>query len=273
MRVLLDLLDATHDAAARASGSPPFPYVVCSTPRSGSGLLCRRLAAAGAGVPVEYFNPLHRDALTERWGCGRALREYLGALLARRTSASGVFGVKLHWSQLIALRAEALGVQDGEPGYAVDAGFLRALLPGVRFVRIVRLDVDRQAVSLWFSLATGVWSAAAHDDDAPAPRAEVPYRFEGIDRCRRLIENAELHWDRFLRANGIEAPVVTYEQLVADPAGTAAAVAGALLPPGAPTLRRALPSSRRLADARSEAFVARFRVERRDRALPDPLAS
>jgi len=46
---------------------PPLPdvtYAVCSTPRSGSGRLCRGLAETGlAGIPAEYFNVNQRSPL------------------------------------------------------------------------------------------------------------------------------------------------------------------------------------------------------------------
>jgi LPS sulfotransferase NodH len=106
-----------------------------------------------------------------------------------------VLGVKLHWDQLERLRAEALGLPGGEPEYRFPIAFLAQLLPGATYVRIVRLDIDRQAVSLWFAAAGGTWSVAA-GDTADTGRDTVGYDFDAIDRCRRTIENAELHWDR-----------------------------------------------------------------------------
>src|SRR3954466_12579190 len=85
-------------------GSAPertVTYVVCSTPRSGSGLLCRALAGTGvAGTPIEYFNGWRRPMLAGGWGCGTSLAAYAEALQDRRTDTAGVFGTKLHWGQL-----------------------------------------------------------------------------------------------------------------------------------------------------------------------------
>ena len=56
---------------------PRAPYLVCSTPRSGSSLLCDALALTGRmGAPIEYFNPDHRRALSERWGISPQLASY-----------------------------------------------------------------------------------------------------------------------------------------------------------------------------------------------------
>ena len=181
-----------------------------------------------------------------------------------------MLGVKLHWDELVNLRAEALGIAATEPGYRLSAAFAERLFPGAVYVRTVRLDVDRQAVSLWFALVGGTWSIAAGEGPDGA-RDRVPYDFAGIDRCRRLIENAELHWDRFLRHNGIEPLVVVYEELAAAYGDGV----GRVLDTVAPERERhaAEPATRRLSDDRTERFVARFTEDRARVGLPDPLAA
>jgi LPS sulfotransferase NodH len=270
MEVLQDLIGTDRDTVPRREPVPPTrAYLVASTPRSGSGLLCRGLAAApGAGSPLEYFNPVHRELLTGRWGTRDGLAGYVRDLYARRTTPAGVFAAKLHWDQLAALRAEALGLPAAEPEYALDGGFLERLFPGARFVRTIRLDVDRQAISLWFALHTGTWSLAA--GGVPAGREAVPYDYEGIEGCRRWIESAEVHWDRFLRHNRIEPLVVVYEELVAAYEPTLERVLRAVAP-GARHAPRD-PATRRLGDEHSERMVERLLAERRRRGLPDPLA-
>jgi len=262
--VLHDLTGPDRDTTPpwEPSGAPPgLSYVVSSTGRSGSGLLCRALAALGQlGAPMEYFNPIHREILTGRWECDADLASYVRALHARRTSREGVFGTKLHWNQLVSLRAEALGADAREPGFAFSADFLEQILPAARYVRIVRLDIDRQAVSLWLALRTGRWSEATSEAAPAVPGDEEPaYDFEGIAACRRTIENGEAHWDRFLRAAGIEPLVVVYENLVSDYEETVRRVASDLTPGLiAPTTPIAQPVTRALADARSEEHHRRF---------------
>jgi LPS sulfotransferase NodH len=274
VRVLLDLVGPELDAEPpREPVRPARPYLICSTPRSGSGLLCRALARVpGAGAPLEYFNPLHRGLLTERWRCGPALDGYVRALYAHRTTPEGVFGTKLHWDQLVNVRAEALGIAPVEPGYELAGEFLQRLFGTATYVRIIRRDVDRQAVSLWFALVTGTWSVAAGEapDDG---RAQVPYSYEGIDRCRRLIENADVHWDRLLRGNGIEPVVVVYEELDAEYVGTVARVLAAVAPGAAGAPVAADPPTRRLGDEHTERLLERFMLERQSRGLPDPLGA
>jgi trehalose 2-sulfotransferase len=232
---------------------PTVTYVVCATPRSGSGLLCRGLAATGlGGVPAEYFNPRQREPLARRWGCGSDAAAYAAALRMRRTGANGVFGSKLHWPQHEALQRETR-----------DPEALRSLLPGARIVRITRRDLDAQAVSLWSALYTGAWSERA---GAPSARTRtVPYDYAGIERGRRQIVAGEEGWREFLAARGVPALEVVYEDLCADHAGTIRrALAGIL--PGVPVELVPEPDSRRQRDERSLELQERFVRERRSRA-------
>jgi len=272
MRTVGDLMDPARDLEPPLDPAVrPRAYVVCSTPRSGSGLLCRGLAAARvAGTPHEYFNPVHRRLLAERWGCGVDLRDYAAACLRRRSTAAGVFGCKLHWDHLVALRAEALGLRACEPGYDISASVLHELIGEPLYIRIVRRDVDLQAVSLWFAFWTASWSMAPGDRGDEPARAGVPYSAEGIERCRRMIENADVHWDRFLRFNAIRPVEVVYEDLAADFCGEIARVLGSVVPE-ASGVRVGEPSSRRMGDSRSAEFVARLRSDRERDGLPDPL--
>jgi trehalose 2-sulfotransferase len=155
---------------------PATVYVVCSTPRSGSGLLCRGLAATGlAGTPAEYFNSNQRAPLSARWRAGEDLCAYVRALRAHRTSPAGVLGVKIHSDQL-----EHLSCELGEP----DPGeLLPRLFPDALYVHLEREDVDRQAVSLWSALQTGIWSEQA--SMPPGVPADVPYSFEEHRRVPR----------------------------------------------------------------------------------------
>jgi dTDP-4-amino-4,6-dideoxygalactose transaminase/LPS sulfotransferase NodH len=177
-----------------------------------------------------------------------------------------VFGAKLHWEQFVGLRAEALGASAAEPEYDISGDFIERLFPNATYVRIVRRNVYRQAISLWYALRTGTWSLATGERRDSA-NADVPYSFEGIERCRRLIENAELHWDRFLRFNGIEPIDVTYEELDAAYAKTVEDVARRLPLAADPTAICA-PRTQRLADDRSQAVLERWARDREERATP-----
>ena len=132
--------DPYHERYDTARGEPEpgdVVYVVCTTMRSGSGLLCHGLRGTGlAGVPAEYFHPRQRARLAERWRCSDTTAGYIRELRARRSGPNGVFGLKLHSHQMRNLDA------------------LDSLLPGAGYVRLRRRDIDAQAVSLWTALQT-----------------------------------------------------------------------------------------------------------------------
>src|SRR5438874_11461844 len=46
----------------------PSKIFICSTPRSGSYMLCRYMINAGIGVPHEYFNPVIMSKIAPRLG-------------------------------------------------------------------------------------------------------------------------------------------------------------------------------------------------------------
>ena len=250
------LIGAEFDNPAEVTVRRTQTYVVCSTPRSGSGLLCRGLGATGiAGAPLEYFHPAYRALLSRRWGCGSDLRANAEALQVRRTSRTGVLGTKLHWHQLEAVHAEAQLATTPGAQFEQCAGLVEELL-GARpsYVRVVRRVVHRQAVSLWTAEHTGAWSRTK-DDAGPAPR-RVPYSFAGIRRCLERIAIGEVHWDRFFRLEEVHPVEVTYEELSSDYAGAVARVLQRLVPDARAEI--APPITVRQADERSEELLERF---------------
>ncbi len=256
-----DFHGAEHDA--RANGllrRPTRSYVICSMGRSGSGLLCRGLSGTGLlATPLEYFNALTRRRFTGRWGCEPDLWSYVKAMHARRTTATGLFASKLHWQQLVQVRAEARAGSSDRFVFATDRALLDRLFPQALFVRIVRTDLDAQAVSAWRAQQSNVWSVAV---DAPERIGSEPpsYSFEGIEACRRTIENGELCWDRLIRSLDGEVILVTYEELSSSFAETIERVAAEIRPGLEVTVPE--PTTRRLADRNSRELLERFRAER-----------
>jgi trehalose 2-sulfotransferase len=260
-----DFLGPEYDTEIdRPRGRPVSTYIVCSTPRSGSGLLSRGLSGTGAlGTPLEYFNPVHRGILSRRWGCASDLEAYVEMLHARRTTPTGLFGAKVHWDQLAHIRTEATDrIQDRFVHETSDA-LIERLFPRPRFIRIVRLDLDSQAVSYWRSLNSGIWSVAV-DGHASADGGETPYSFDGIDGCRRLIESGELCWDRLIRSRADDALVVAYEDLATAFTQTVQLVANYISPGVNVTVPA--PTTRTLRNEGSYELLHRFRAERAARS-------
>lgn len=196
---------------------PRRMYVVASTPRTGSTLLCRSLWDTGlAGAPKEYLNPMQlRDwevrlgswtsvvrhrmlsgaglALIGRLGWDEErLDEHLARVMDRRTGADGWFGMKLHahhhrqW-----FAAHGLEERHGP----------------VRWIRIHREDRLAQAISWERALQTGRW--ASHQD---ATRVAPRYSRAAINRRLVAIDRDERWWDDHL--DGREVLAFSYERLV-----------------------------------------------------------
>ena len=154
LQISSELLDQPESAGQ------PKKIFICSTPRSGSYLLCRYMINAGLGVPHEYFNPIvmlqmaprlglesdirgltwwpdsWKDRLLFRRRRGRAaelafLGKYLGFLMARRCQG-GVFAAKVHFRDFRRTLNNSVG---------------DALLENTLFIQLYREDILKQAVS------------------------------------------------------------------------------------------------------------------------------
>jgi trehalose 2-sulfotransferase len=226
--------------------TPISSYLVCSTQRSGSTLLCELLKSTGvAGCPDEFFEgrastgvpPHPRDYLggLDRTGMGiRAdrtppatpsysdlrgisYREHLERSFRLGTTPNGVFGSKLMWNQLDELKT--LTSQLDEYAGLELPELLYRLFGDPRYVWVRRRDKVRQAISLWRALQTREWSSADADGAEPAP--DPAYHFEALDHLVRLLQDQDKSWGRYFDSVGASPLTIVYDdQLAADQAGT-----------------------------------------------------
>ena len=253
-----DLLEAVYDEPAHRPVTRR--YVIASVPRSGSTLLAEGLMAAGLGVPAEYFD---LDAtvpkLAARWGVSD-MDAYLERLYGLR-SRNGVFGLKIHWHQLVFVVNEALGRdRNADLAYEHARRVLEHFIPDPVYVRIRRRDLDRQTVSHFVASGTGRWVDTGSGGEWPSL---PPYDFEHLERIRAYLTLCEAAWDRYFELAGLSPHTVTYEDLVSDYQATVSAVASHLGGDGGPVPP---PRLRRQASDATEEMVARYRAERRRHA-------
>ncbi len=235
--------------------SPERSYLVCSTPRSGSTLVCQALAQSGvAGRPEEYFEALRHsgrprrpeeyftgvtdtsilDHLTERvvgddppqrsplWS-RTAYDRYLEWVFAAGTTDNGVFGAKLMWGYLgdfVSLLRNVAAYRD-----VPLADLLPTVFPDVQFVRVIRANKVRQAVSLWKAVQTAAWSES-HDaaKESPPPyksfleesRPGLRFHFRAIEHLLHQILVQEAFWDTFFEHIGTRPILVLYENFAGD---------------------------------------------------------
>ncbi|HQU51097.1 MAG TPA: Stf0 family sulfotransferase [Casimicrobiaceae bacterium] len=193
-----------HDELDRAEWDRPRPdgpvrrVLICSTPRSGSYLLCRQMINAGLGLPTEYLRKQTRTTLRTRWGTGvPGDLGYLDAVEEHRTTGNGVFGAKLQWRQC-----------EQHP-VTRERWLARADL----VVFLVRDDLAAQAVSWQISLATGLWSfdhtRGPTESQVSLESSDVTLRLAGM--LRQQNEN----WAALLAGLGRPVLAVHYERYVA----------------------------------------------------------
>ena len=189
-------------------------YILCTTPRSGSTLVCQALKATGvAGRPEEYFEALRKtgrprrpeqyfnsvgdqsilDHLGERsvaddpqprsplWS-RTAYDRYLEWAMEVGTTPNGVFAAKLMWGYF----GDFVGLLRNVPRYSDLrlAELLPTVFPELTFVRVVRANKIRQAVSLWKAVQTAAWreeerpadslDGSPDDPDSPPYKSFLP---------------------------------------------------------------------------------------------------
>lgn len=239
---------------------PDRSYLVCATPRSGSTLVCHALEKTGvAGRPEEYFEALRhsgrprrpeeyfigaedpsiRDHLGERsvgseppprsplWSRA-AYDRYLEWAFETGTTPNGIFGAKLMWGYL----GEFVSLLRNIPAYrdVALAELLPTVFPRLTFVRVVRANKVRQAVSLWKAVQTATWredqasaKAASLEDDGSPPyqsfieehRPQLRFHYRAIEHLLEQILIEESRWDAFFEHAGIEPVLVLYENFAA----------------------------------------------------------
>ncbi|MGH2982226.1 MAG: Stf0 family sulfotransferase [Solirubrobacterales bacterium] len=228
---------------------PSRSYLICATPRSGSTLLCEALKGTGvAGVPEEYFEALRHSGRPRRpqeyfvGARDRTILRHLGEhaafdgrpgrsplwdrhdyepflhwAIGQGTTPNGVFGAKLMWGyfgDFVSLLREIPAYREVPIQELLPAAF-----PGLRYVRVVRANKVRQAVSLWKAVQTATWRAEDRErgDGTEAanglgPRLKFHYR--AIEHLLELILEHEACWDAFFEHCGTQPLVVVYEDFV-----------------------------------------------------------
>ena len=238
-------------------------YLVCATPRSGSTLLCHLLDQTGvAGHPAEYFEALQHSGLprqpVEYFDRERhaniverlAFREmpdersrptpnplwspetydrYLAWAIEQGTTPNGVFGAKLMWGYF----EDFVSLLRNVPSYrdVPLEDLMTTVFPEVTFIRVVRANKIRQAVSLWKAVQTATWreqdaiqSASVGLDDSEPPyksfiqdhRPQLRFHYNAIAHLLDGILQEEASWDAFFEHCGISPILVLYENFAAD---------------------------------------------------------
>ena len=243
-------------------------YVICTTPRSGSTLLCKLLADTGvAGNPDSYF---HRPSITawldhfdltpddtvpER----DVLRSVFRAAIAKGSLDTGVFGLRMQ-RESFGFFARKLAVL--HPGLSSDIERFHAAFGRTLFIHLSRRDKVQQAISNVKAQQTGLWHAAPDGTELQrlSPAREPVYDAAAIRAKVEEVTALDRDWERWFASEAVAPLRLDYEGLAADPLQTLRHVLDAL-----GLDRKAAsgvkPGVAKLADETSKVWEARFRSE------------
>ena len=182
-------------------------YLIMSSPRTGSSMLSDALIQTGlAGVPLEYLNELVLARIGDRLTFAQVFA-HLDEVNARRTSANGVFGMKMHYHQF----ANLFLTKDG-----VNEAGQRFISQFSDFILINRRDRISQAISYVIALDKGNWNtsdkAAAHSSTLDL---NEPTAIRILSEMAFLMRETRA-WRRLIAARNLRAMEVVYEDMVTD---------------------------------------------------------
>jgi trehalose 2-sulfotransferase len=187
-------------------------YIVASTPRTGSYLLCEGLQSSGiAGRPTEVFSPDFQAIWRRRWGMSQnaGFAEYFQRAIRHGTTSNGVYGLKIHW-----MHVQTLATQAGFAGAYDD--ILEYLFPQSRFVHMTRRDRRAQAISYYRALSTNEWWQIEGVENDQSNGSTPVFDAAAILALEREVSHQEDGWQQYFRKRDLKPLVVEYETLAAE---------------------------------------------------------
>ncbi|MDO8408306.1 MAG: Stf0 family sulfotransferase [bacterium] len=194
---------------------PTLSYVICTTPRSGSWMLCSILRQTGhAGRPGEHFGPtLNEEFNSNRHAVHAAdVREYVEKAVVVGIGANGVFGTKLLASMTPVFMQRA-SEHAKKPFYSLRIA-LEETFTDLHYVRLIRKNRVAQAISYYRALRTQLWVTAT--GAASAQALSLEYDHFGIQRCYQHVADSESYWDGYFKTHGIEPLTIYYEDILSN---------------------------------------------------------
>ncbi len=188
-------------------------YVICTTARSGSNLLCDLLTSSKMmGNPKEILN---LDSMLRPF-CERhnlfendaqiSMNHYLNYAIDKLSSKNNIFGMKVLFDQL-------------EPFLKSEA--VKQFLQTSQFIWLVRRDVVAQAVSMYIARVTDEWTSMNEqknlEQENKNRREEVQYDGKKIGDFVKYLTQKNLKWLEFFAINQVNYMQVYYEDILINP--------------------------------------------------------
>lgn len=243
-------------------------YIICTSPRSGSTLLCKLLAATGvAGDPRSYF---HLGSVRD-WlfylkldiAPSSSESDQLEAIFAEAIrqgrGQTDLFGLRLQRHSFEQFRSRLALLH---PTITTDRDRINATFGHTLFIHLTRLDKVEQAISYVKAQQTGLWHKAP--DGTELERLSAPadpfYDTAAIREAHDTFTVYDDAWQTWFIDQNIDSLRLIYEDLSADPIASLRQVLLALSLDPASALD-IHPGTAKLADEISRTWANRFRDE------------
>jgi len=243
---------------------PFVSYVICTSPRSGSTLLCSLLDRTGvAGCPDSHFHAPSLDRWlaeygfeADRFACeGDAMRAVVSAARQRGTGDTGIFGLRLQQASFGYFMERLRGIF---PDCSSDVTRIEAAFGRTLFIHLCRRNKVEQAVSLVKARQTGLWHKAPDGTELERlspPKAPV-YDHAEIARQVSGLSAMDAAWEAWFDAENVAPLRLSYDDLATDHRAALSRVLTALGVKAGPVPMT--PPLARLSDRVNRAWVARY---------------
>ncbi|MEO9895047.1 MAG: Stf0 family sulfotransferase [Paracoccaceae bacterium] len=247
---------------------PYKSYVICTSPRSGSTMLCKMLSETGiAGHPESYFHTPSIPEWLSSFDLGEdnfdteqsALKAIFEGAQNQGTGTTGVFGLRLQGQSLpfFLKQLKKLHPEQSNDRQLIDTVFGETL-----FTHLTRTNKLDQAVSLVKALQSGLWHLASDGTEIERTAQPKPLVYDDVSISRELksmnaLEDAWIIWFEQQKLDPLQ---VTYADLSQRPKATLARILKALGQPIV-NVQDITIGVAKLADQTNQEWVDRFRAE------------
>ena len=188
-------------------------YFICSTPRTGSGLLERGLAKTKlCGNPIEYFNPRRMRFWAKKLEFDyQTDAEYIRSIIQATMSDIGVWGAKVHFDQFLHMITLLRDILDKPQLKEVE--LINMAFPNVRYIHISRRDKILQGISYHKAMRTGKWAYNSVTQNE-VREEDLAYDLWALEQAVEKMYLDDLGWQMFFQENEIEPLHLVYEDFV-----------------------------------------------------------
>ena len=247
---------------------PYDSYIICTSPRSGSTLLCSLLTAVGiAGNPKSYFHDCSIDewlhyfdlvpdaSLSER----DTLVKIFKAAITQGSNSNDIFGLRVQRFSFEFLRQKLAVLH---PEHITDAERFKAVFGNTLYIHLTRQNKVEQSVSYVKATQSGLWHASPDGTELERLSPPQELKYDGGEILKQIEEmNAyDQGWTEWFAKEKINPLQIKYETLSENPIKILCMVLEKLGLDSASANEVEI-SVGKLADQTSEDWVNRFRSE------------